>query len=64
MIIDDERDFDAPIGIRREAPLPYVQVRDDKDSRFREFLNCFRKIKDKGAHFLFRNALIDHLWEM
>ena len=63
MIIEDERDLDAPIGIGREAPPPEVQIPDNEDNRFQEFLSRFRKIKDKEAHFSLRNALIDHLWE-
>ncbi|KAL0680633.1 hypothetical protein Bca4012_047480 [Brassica carinata] len=65
MIIEDERDLDAPIGIGKEAPPPppEVQLPDNENNRFQEFLSRFRKIKDKEAHFSFRNALIDHLWE-
>uniref|UniRef100_A0A0D3E4V0 Uncharacterized protein n=1 Tax=Brassica oleracea var. oleracea TaxID=109376 RepID=A0A0D3E4V0_BRAOL len=59
----DERDLDAPIGIGREAPPPEVQIPDNEDNRFQEFLSRFRKIKDKEAHFSLRNALIDHLWK-
>ena len=61
MIIEDERDLDAPIGIGREAPPPDVQIPDNENNRFQEFLSRFRKIKDKEAYFSFRNALIDHL---
>ena len=63
MTIEDERDLDAPIEIRREAPPPEVQIPDDEYNRFQEFLSRVRKIKDKKIHFSFRNALIDHLWE-
>ena len=61
MIIEDERDLDAPIGIGREAPPPEVQIPDNEDNQFQEFLSRFRKIKDKETHFSLRNALIDHL---
>ena len=63
MTIEDERDLDAPIKIRREAPPPEVQIPDGEYNWFQKFLSRFRKIKNKEVHFSFRNALIDHLWE-
>ncbi|XP_024007289.1 uncharacterized protein LOC112083492 [Eutrema salsugineum] len=63
MIIDDERDLDAPIEVEREAPPPEVEIAIDENIRFQEFLCRYRQIKDKEAHFSLRNALIDHLWE-
>ena len=43
MIIEDERDLDAPIGIGREAPPPEVQIPDNEDNRFQEFLSRLKK---------------------
>lgn len=63
MIIEDERDLDAPIEATMEVPAPDVQMVNDETSRFQEFLARFKKIKDKEAHIALRNALIDHLWE-
>jgi len=63
MIIDDERDLEAPIEVEREVPFPEVEIVGNNNARFQEFLSRFRKIKDKEAHFLLRNALVDHLWE-
>ena len=64
MIIEDERDLDASIVIGRKALPPEVQIPDDEDNRFQEFISRFRKIKDyKEVQFSFQNALIDHLWK-
>lgn len=62
MIIEDERDLDTPIRIRREDPPPEIQILDDEDNRFQKFFSQFRKIKDKEVYFSLRNALIDHFW--
>lgn len=61
--MEEELVLDALIEIGREAPPPKVQVPDDEDSRFQEFLSNLRKIKDKETHFSLYNALIHHLWE-
>ena len=63
MIIDDERDLEALIEVKREVPSPEVEIVGNNNARFQEFLSRFRKIKDKKAHFLLRNTLVDHLWE-
>ena len=64
MIIEDERDLEAPIVQEgREAPTPDVERVMDDNSRFEQFLGRYKKIRDKDAHFALRNALIDHLWE-
>ncbi|XP_062103035.1 uncharacterized protein LOC133814033 [Humulus lupulus] len=63
MIIEDERDFNAPIEERFEVPDPEVEMVGNDDARFQEFLARHRKIKDKDAHIALRNALIEHLWD-
>ena len=63
MIIEDERDLNAPIEVAREASPAEVEMAVDDNTRFQEFLARYRQIKDKEAHFALRNALIDHLWE-
>ncbi|XP_062100905.1 uncharacterized protein LOC133806834 [Humulus lupulus] len=63
MIIEDERDFNAPIEERFEVPSPEVEMVGNDDARFQEFLARHRKIKDKDAHIALRNALIEHLWD-
>ena len=60
MIIEDERDLNAPIEVVREAPPPEVEIAVDDNTHFQEFLTRYRQIKDKEAHFALRNALIDH----
>ena len=63
MIIEDERDLEAPIEDAMEAPAPEVEMVVDDYTRFQQFLARHRQIKDKDAHIALRNALIDHLWE-
>ncbi|KAM6575620.1 hypothetical protein CsatA_023947 [Cannabis sativa] len=63
MIIEDERDLNAPIEERVEVPSPEVEMVEDDNARFQEFLARHRKIKDKDAHIELRNALIEHLWD-
>jgi len=62
MIIEDERDIDAPIEERVEVPIEEVEMTGDDDTRFQEFLARHRQIKDREAHIELRNALIEHLW--
>jgi len=62
MIIEDERDIDAPIEERVEVPIEEVEMTGDDDTRFQEFLAQHRQIKDREAHIELRNALIEHLW--
>ncbi|KAL0794520.1 hypothetical protein Bca101_065897 [Brassica carinata] len=38
MIIEDERDLDAPIETGREAPPPEIQTSENDNIRFEEFL--------------------------
>ncbi|XP_023640317.1 uncharacterized protein LOC111831041 [Capsella rubella] len=47
----DEHDLDAPIEVEREVPPLAVQIAEDDDIRFQEFLGRFKKRKDKEAHF-------------
>ncbi|KAL9307221.1 putative harbinger transposase-derived protein [Arabidopsis thaliana] len=62
MIIEDERDIDAPIEERVEVPIEEVEMTGDDDTRFQEFLARHRQIKDREAHIELRNGLIEHLW--
>ena len=63
MIIEDERDLEAPIEDVMEAPAPEVEMVVDDYTQFQQFLARHRQIKDKDAHIALRNTLIDHLWE-
>ena len=63
MIIEDERDLNAPIQNALEGPTPTVEMTMDEHYRFQQFLARHKKIKDKEAHFELRNALVEHLWE-
>lgn len=45
-MIEDERDLDEPIEIGRETQPPDVEIENDENIRFQEFLARFRKIKD------------------
>ena len=62
MIIEDERDINAPIADAMEAPASIVEMATDENIRFEQFLGRYKQIKDKSAHIELRNALIDHLW--
>ena len=63
MIIEDERDLNAPIEEAIDAPTPAVEMVVDEHTRFQDFLSRHRAIRDKDAHIALRNALIEHLWE-
>ncbi|OMO51847.1 Harbinger transposase-derived protein, plant [Corchorus capsularis] len=63
MIIEDERDLNADIGICMEALAPKVEMVRDETTGFQEFLARHKQIKNKEAHFALHNALIEHLWE-
>lgn len=63
MIIEDERDLNAPIVDAIEAPTANVEMTVDDNTRFEQFLTRHRRIKDKDSHIAFRNALIKHLWK-
>ena len=63
MIVEDERDLNAPIVEAMEVPAPTVEIIEDENARFEKFVAQFSQIKDKEAHIALRNALIEHLWE-
>ncbi|XP_020271530.1 uncharacterized protein LOC109846695 [Asparagus officinalis] len=63
MIIEDEHDLYAPIQEVREIPTPEVDIVADETTSFTQFITRYRQIKDKDAHIVLCNALIDHLWE-
>ena len=63
MIIEDEHDLNAIITVAMEVLIPEVEMLEDDNTRFQEFLARHRQIKNKNAHIAVRNALIDHLWE-
>ncbi|XP_074377712.1 uncharacterized protein LOC141719235 [Apium graveolens] len=62
--VEYERDLSAPIQESVKIPDPEVQtVENDENARFQQFLGRYRKIKNKEAHIVLRDALIEHLWE-
>ena len=63
MIIEDERDLNAPTREAVDALIPTVEMAVDECTRFQEFLSRHRQIRDKDAHIALRDALIKHLWE-
>ena len=63
MIIEDERDLNAPIEVVREAPPPEVEIAVDDIPVFSNFLLGIDKSRIKKLTSHFENALIDHLWE-
>ncbi|KAL5549771.1 hypothetical protein UlMin_005002 [Ulmus minor] len=46
MIIEDERDVDAPIDNQMKAPTPEVEIAVDENAQFQNFLARHRQIKD------------------
>ncbi|KAL8501146.1 hypothetical protein ACS0TY_020639 [Phlomoides rotata] len=62
MIIEDERDLDAPIEAR-EVPSPNLGFVENQPAQFQKFMGMFRQIRNAEAHYALRNALIDHLWK-
>ena len=61
MIIEDERNLDAPIQEEKEALTLEVEMVVDKNIRFYQFIARHRQIKDKDTHIVLHNALVDHL---
>ncbi|XP_042444071.1 uncharacterized protein LOC122029197 [Zingiber officinale] len=59
MIIEDERDLNAPIVKHFEVLTPDVEPAVYDSTQFKEFLARYRQIKDKEAHITPRNALIE-----
>ena len=50
MIIEDERDLNAPIEEAVDAPTPTVKMVVAEHTLFQEFLSRHYKVKDKDAH--------------
>ncbi|XP_063941212.1 uncharacterized protein LOC135149424 [Daucus carota subsp. sativus] len=63
MIIEDDRDVSGTFSDSTQASIPNVEMVEDENVRFQDFLSRHKQIKDKEAHIALRNALIDHLWE-
>ena len=40
-----------------------VEMTENEDIRFQQFLARNLQIKNKENHFLLRNALVDHIWK-
>ena len=49
--------------IARPAPQATVEMAINENACFQQFLIRNLLIKNQEAHFLLRNALIDHIWE-
>lgn len=62
MIIEDERDLNAPITEYQETPPPPVERASDAD-KYNQFLERYAQIRSRDAHFELRDALIEHIWE-
>lgn len=56
LIIEDERDIGAPIGVKSEAPLPKLEIAEYEISRSQKFLVQYRKSIGKSK----TNKLISH----
>ena len=63
MIVEDERDLNAQIIEARETTPPTIEIIQDEDIRFQQFVARHKRIRDQEAHYDLRNALIEHLWE-
>ena len=63
MIIEDERDINAPIRDARSAPVAQVEMAINENARFQNFLARNLQIKNKETYLSLRNALIDHIWD-
>ncbi|XP_047314080.1 putative nuclease HARBI1 [Impatiens glandulifera] len=63
MIIEDERDLNAPIEIEMETLSSEVEMVRNENTRFQDFISRYENIRNKEAHIELCNALIDHLWE-
>ncbi|KAL8514132.1 hypothetical protein ACS0TY_013311 [Phlomoides rotata] len=61
MIIEDERDLNAPIEVPAEVSSPNIDFVENEPTRFQKFLSMFREIRNAETHFSLRNALINHL---
>ena len=63
MIIEDERNLNAPSREVVDAPIPTVEMVVDEHTRYQEFLSRHRQIRYKDAHTALCNALIENLWK-
>ena len=63
VIIEDERDLNAPIQDVVEAPSLSIEMVVDENLPFDQFLARHKKIKNKSVHLELRNVLIENLWE-
>ncbi|KAJ6843069.1 putative nuclease HARBI1 [Iris pallida] len=63
MTVEDERDEEADIGTH-DGPSGAEDIETNVDDRFRSFLDRYKNIQDREAHFELRNRLIEHLWHM
>ncbi|XP_028075412.1 putative nuclease HARBI1 [Camellia sinensis] len=64
MIVEDEGGEHASvINSGTPTPIPNVEMVVDETKQFQQFLARHKKIKDKEAHYVLRNALVEHLWE-
>ena len=61
IILQDQRDVNAPIQDCVEAPTTNIEYVDD-DTRFQQFLSQHQEIRNKDAHYALWDALIEHLW--
>ncbi|KAL8493056.1 hypothetical protein ACS0TY_024318 [Phlomoides rotata] len=59
MIIEDERDLCALIVKPREVTNPAVEMTNNENSNFQNFLRRYKKTRDANAHFKLQNALIE-----
>ena len=64
MIIEDEYDTHGSIVDLNVMFVPEVDMIVDKTEQFQQFFARHKRIKDKEAHYAFRNAVIEHLWEI
>ena len=61
MIIEDEHDLNAPIEEAVNVLTPIVEMVVVEYTCFQELLSRDCEIKDKDAHIIIRNTLIEHL---
>ncbi|XP_073153988.1 uncharacterized protein [Henckelia pumila] len=63
MVVEYERNLDAPIEDVTEVPIPNIENAENENSRFQQFIGRYKIIRNVDAHIALRNALIDHLWK-
>ncbi|KAJ6818967.1 putative nuclease HARBI1 [Iris pallida] len=57
MTVEDERDEEADIGTH-DGPSGAEDIETNVDDRFRSFLDRYKNIQDREAHFELRNSLL------